>query len=241
VSEEAPQPVGEPVDFSGATPPDGRELRGDRVTLRAFEPARDAEPMYRVSHAPDGDPRVWTYLYEGPFPDLPSYEAQLTELASGSDPTFYAIVPKSSGVASGQASYMAIVPEHGTIEIGSIWLAPTLQRTAEATEAIYVLAAHAFDDLGYRRLEWKCNALNAPSRAAAQRFGFAFEGIFAQHRVVKAHNRDTAWYSITDQRWPQIKAGFQAWLAPENFDQRGIQRRSLRELTGDGGHPVRQR
>jgi RimJ/RimL family protein N-acetyltransferase len=125
---------------------------------------------------------------------------------------------------------MRIVTEHGVIEIGHIWFAPILQRTRQATEAIYLLARHAFDDLGYRRFEWKCDSLNEPSRRAAERFGFIYEGVFRQHMVVKGRNRDTAWFSIVDGAWPAVRAGFEAWLAPENFDEEGRQRRSLRDV-----------
>jgi hypothetical protein len=128
------------------------------------------------------------------------------------------------------ASYLRITPEHGAVEIGHIWFGSTLKRTPAATEAIYLLARHVFDDLGYRRLEWKCNALNAPSRRAADRFGFTFEGVFRKQQVVKGRNRDTAWYAIVDDDWPPIRAGFEAWLAPENFDAEGRQRRSLAQF-----------
>jgi RimJ/RimL family protein N-acetyltransferase len=128
-------------------------------------------------------------------------------------------------------SYLSIVPEHGLIELGHIWFSRQLQRTPAATEAVYLLAKHAFQELGYRRLEWKCNALNAPSRNAALRFGFEFEGIFKQHRVVKGHNRDTAWFAITDKRWPAVNAAFETWLDPANFAADGSQLQSLRELT----------
>ena len=131
----------------------------------------------------------------------------------------------------GLTSYLRITPEFGVIEIGHIWFGAPLQRTTAATEAIYLLARHAFDDLGYRRLEWKCNALNAASRRAAERFGFTFEGVFRKHQVVKGRNRDTAWYAITDEDWPAIRAGFQSWLAPANFDGEGRQRHRLGELT----------
>jgi len=122
------------------------------------------------------------------------------------------------------------VPEHGVIEIGHIWFAPTLRRTRQATEAIYLLARHAFDDLGYRRFEWKCDSLNQPSRRAAERFGFVYEGVFRQHMVVKGRNRDTAWFSILDREWPAVRAGFEAWLSSPNFDEEDRQRKSLREL-----------
>jgi RimJ/RimL family protein N-acetyltransferase len=133
------------------------------------------------------------------------------------------------------ASYLRITPEHGVIEIGHIWFGLALQRTREATEAIYLLASHAFDDLGYRRLEWKCNALNEPSRRAADRFGFTYEGTFRKHQIVKGRNRDTAWYSILDEQWPAIRASFEAWLDDQNFDEHGRQRRRLSELRGSGG------
>jgi RimJ/RimL family protein N-acetyltransferase len=125
---------------------------------------------------------------------------------------------------------MRITPDHGVIEIGHIWFAPALQRTRQATEAIYLLARHAFDDLGYRRFEWKCDSLNQPSRQAAERFGFVFEGVFRQHMVIKDRNRDTAWFSILDGEWPVVRAAFEAWLAPENFDEEGRQRRRLAEV-----------
>ena len=129
--------------------------------------------------------------------------------------------------ALGMASFMRMVPEFGVIEIGHIWFAPELQRTRQATEAIYLMAKHAFDDLGNRRLEWKCDSLNEPSKRAAERFGFTFEGVFRQHMVVKGRNRDTTWFSMTDAEWPLRRAAFEAWLAPDNFDEEGRQRRSL--------------
>jgi RimJ/RimL family protein N-acetyltransferase len=142
-----------------------------------------------------------------------------------------AIVPTETGKATGWASYMRINPTHGVIEVGNILFSPALQRTRAATEAMYLMARHIFDDLGYRRYEWKCNAENAPSRRAALRFGFTFEGIFRQHMVVKGHNRDTAWFAMLDHEWPARKRAFEAWLQPENFDDSGRQRRSLAELS----------
>jgi RimJ/RimL family protein N-acetyltransferase len=146
------------------------------------------------------------------------------------DPLYYTLLGLPNERPLGIASYLRITPEFGVIEIGHIWFGPPLQRTTGATEAIYLLAAHAFDDLGYRRLEWKCNALNAGSRRAAERFGFTFEGVFRNHQIVKGRNRDTAWFAITDEDWPAIRTGFQAWLAPENFDANGRQKRSLGDL-----------
>jgi RimJ/RimL family protein N-acetyltransferase len=224
------QPVGERIDFSGAERPQPIALRGSRVVLRPIDPDGDAEPLYEISHPPAGDPSIWTYLTEGPYPDLNAFREALRAQATSADQVFFTVARAQDGRPLGIVSYLAIEPAHGTIEIGSIWFGPELQRTAAATEAVYLLARHAFDDLGYRRLEWKCNALNAPSRSAALRFGFEFEGIFAQHRVVKGRNRDTAWFAITDARWPPIRSGFESWLAPANFDAEGVQRHPLREL-----------
>jgi RimJ/RimL family protein N-acetyltransferase len=148
--------------------------------------------------------------------------------ARSEDPLFFTVVKDER--PAGMASYLRITPEHGAIEIGHIWFGSTLKRTPAATEAIYLLARHVFDDLGYRRLEWKCNALNAPSRRAADRFGFTFEGVFRKQQVVKGRNRDTAWYAIVDDDWPPIRAAFEAWLAPGNFDASGRQRRALAQF-----------
>jgi RimJ/RimL family protein N-acetyltransferase len=226
----AEQPLGEPIDFTGAATPARIEHRGRYTVLRPLRVEEDAPLLYAASHAPTGDPTVWTYLYEGPFPDLETYRATLEQQAAGDDPLFFAVTRAEDGKPLGVASYLAIVPDHGTIEVGHIWFGPELKRTPAATEAIYLLARHAFDDLGYRRFEWKCNALNAPSRSAATRFGFDFEGIFRNHRVVKGRNRDTAWFAITDARWPALRTAFEAWLDPANFEQSGAQRTSLRHL-----------
>ena len=225
------QPIGKPVAFGGATPPVHTVLTGARVRLRPIDPAGDAPELYAVSHPPDGDPRIWTYLYDGPYPDLDSFRESLDEQAARHDYVFFTVADAADDRPLGIVSFLSIVPEHGVIEIGNIWFGPALQRTAAATEAIFLLARHAFDDLGYRRLEWKCNALNEPSRSAAIRFGFQFEGVFLNHRVVKGHNRDTAWFAITGERWPAVRAAFERWLAPENFTADGRQRSSLRELT----------
>jgi RimJ/RimL family protein N-acetyltransferase len=220
--------LGAPVAFSGAARPSRSELVGRWVSLRPLQPETDAAELFRISHPPDGDPRIWTYLFEGPFPDLHAFCALLNAQAVSEDPLFFTVIV--GGRPSGIVSYLATLPEHGTIELGNIWFGPALQRTPAATEAIFLLTRHAFDDLGNRRVEWKCNALNGPSRRAAERFGFIYEGTFAQHRVVKGRNRDTAWFAITDRRWPMVRAAFEAWLGPENFDADGAQLRSLRSL-----------
>lgn len=230
----AAQPLGRAVAFEPAARPDPTTvLRGRHVLLRPPDPAVDARPLYEATHPPDGDPRIWTYLYDGPYASVEELADAIARDASDPGRVFVTVVRGSDQRPVGRCSYLEIVPEHGTIEIGNIFFAPSLQRTTGATEAIFLLMDHAFGRLGYRRLEWKCNALNAPSRAAAERFGFRFEGIFAQHRIVKGRNRDTAWYAITDARWPALREAFEQWLSPSNFDGCGNQRRSLGALTAD--------
>ncbi len=223
-------PLGTPLDWTPAAAPRREALRGSHVLLRPLDAAADAAPLYAVSHPPQGDSAIWDYLFEGPFESAGEMGRLLAEAEASEDPLFYTLVGLPDERPLGLASYLRIQPEHGSIEIGNIWFGMPLQRTTAATEAIYLLARHAFGELGYRRLEWKCNALNAPSRRAAERFGFTFEGVFRKHLVVKGRNRDTAWYSIVDDEWPAIRAGFEAWLAPGNFGEDGVQKRSLAEL-----------
>jgi RimJ/RimL family protein N-acetyltransferase len=218
-----PVPGWAPVERPGRAP-----LPGRHVVLRAVDPAADEAALYAVSHPPEGDLSTWTYLPDGPYESPADMRRMLDFAARSEDPLFFTVVKDER--PAGMASYLRITPEHGAIEIGHIWFGSTLKRTPAATEAIYLLARHVFDDLGYRRLEWKCNALNAPSRRAADRFGFTFEGVFRKQQVVKGRNRDTAWYAIVDDDWPPIRAGFEAWLAPENFDAEGRQRRSLAQF-----------
>jgi RimJ/RimL family protein N-acetyltransferase len=224
-------PLGEPVEWSAVAVPSEAEMRGERVLLRPFAPAADAESIHAATR---DDPSIWAYLRFGPFEESEQLRGVLENEAAALGYLFYAIEPTTGPDAGrgalGQAAYMAIETGAGSIEIGSIFFAPGLRRTPAATEAIYLLARHAFDDLGYRRLEWKCNALNAGSRAAAERFGFSFEGVFRKHEVIKGRNRDTAWFSIVDDEWPAIRAAFEAWLDPSNFDADGAQLRRLGEL-----------
>jgi RimJ/RimL family protein N-acetyltransferase len=223
------KPLGEKLEWRGARVPAKEELRGRTVTLRPVDPEGDLESLYRESHEPGGDPSVWTYLWEGPYEDADQMRANLVDDAASADTLWFSVVPHDQGVAVGRATYLRIDGAAGSIEIGNIWFGPSLRRTTAATEAIYLLARHAFEDLGYRRLEWKCNALNAASRRAAERFGFQFEGVFRNHMIVKGRNRDTAWFSIIEGEWPRVAAGFEAFLAPQNFDAEGRQRRSLAE------------
>ena len=204
-------------------------IDGDLVRLEVLEPQRHAASLFTSSHVP-GAESLWEHLPYGPFAGQAEFTAWLEQRAASTDPLFFAVVDWESMRAVGMASFLRIEPDHGVIEIGHIWFAPELQRTRKATEAIFLLAKTAFDDLGYRRLEWKCDSLNLPSRRAADRFGFNFEGIFRQHMIVKSRNRDTAWFAMTDGEWPLRKAAFEAWLSAENFDETGRQRKTLSEL-----------
>lgn len=220
-------PNADPVTTRDRQAPPREVLPGQSVRLEPLEPARHGAALF--AGARDGDPqgKLWTYMPYGPFDDPAIFTAWLEERAAERDPLFFAVIDEASGRAAGMVSYLRIVPAMGVIEIGHIWFAPRLQRTRQATEAIFLLARRAFDGLGYRRLEWKCDALNAASRRAAKRFGFTFEGVFRQHMIVKGHNRDSAWFSILDGEWPAIRGAFEAWLSPGNFDIEGRQKRPL--------------
>ena len=218
------------LDWIPARTPGRIPLVGATVRLEPIDPANHAAALFAASHEIDGGKAVFRYLPYGPFAGVDDFKPWLEQCASSNDPLFVAILEGETAVPKGMASFMRMAPEHGVIEIGHIWFAPSLQRTRQATEAIYLMARYAFDDLGYRRLEWKCDAQNEPSRRAAERFGFKFEGVFRQHLVVKDRNRDTAWFSILDGEWPVIQTAFEAWLAPDNFDAGGRQRQSLAAL-----------
>jgi RimJ/RimL family protein N-acetyltransferase len=214
------------LNWHPAQAPQREPLPGETVVLEPLDPRRHGEDLFTAANGADA---TWLYLPYGPFSSRDAFMAWLNDRAPLDDPLTFTIIDRVAGAARGLASFMSIVPEHGVIEIGHIWLSPQLQRTRQATEAIYLMSRHSFD-LGNRRLEWKCDAANAGSRRAAERFGFTFEGVFRQHRVIKDRNRDTAWYSIIDREWPVRRAAFEAWLSPDNFDDRGIQRRSLEEV-----------
>jgi RimJ/RimL family protein N-acetyltransferase len=218
------------ADLTGWAParrPAPRVLEGDRVRLVPVDPARDAEDLFAAAGA---DPELWRYLPYGPFAGAGELRAQLERGAGSRDPLFLSVVDAGSGRAAGVVSYLRVEPAHGCIEIGHIWFGAALQRTPGATEAIFLLLRHAFEELGHRRVEWKCNAANARSCRAAARFGFTYEGVFRQHMVVKGRSRDTAWYSLLDGEWAVASTAFRAWLAPENFDARGRQRTRLADL-----------
>jgi len=222
-----------PVGWEPARRPH-RTLQGPRVRLEGLDPARHADDLFAAAHGPGADPDLWRYLSYGPFANVEELRVWLVERAASRDPLFLAVVDLATGRARGVVSYLRIEPVHGCIEIGHIWFGAVLQRTPQATEAIFLLVRHAFEDLGNRRIEWKCDAANARSRRAAERFGFTFEGVFRQHQIVKGRSRDTAWFSLLDREWPASRIAFQAWLAPENFDGAGRERHPLRALRGEG-------
>ncbi len=205
---------------------DGRMLTGRTVKLERLDIARHGPELYRSFCDAPGQEAIWTYMNFGPWPDEGAFLAWATSVESGVDPMFYAIVP-DNGDAAGMAAFQAHALAHGSIELGNIWFAPSLQGSTAATEAIYLMLCHAFDDLGCRRVEWKCDSLNAKSRRAAERFGFQYEGLFRQHFVIKGRNRDTTWFAMLDGDWPAVKARFDNWLDPANFDDNGRQRRPL--------------
>lgn len=221
------QPIGDPVPGWTARPrPPRAPLDGRYCRIEPLDVARHAEALF-AANAEDTDGRMWTYMAYGPFARLEDYRTWARAAAAGEDPLFHAILDARSGRALGVAAYLRIEPAVGVIEVGHIAYAPALQRTPAATEAMYLLMRRVFEELGYRRYEWKCDALNAPSRAAAERLGFRFEGVFRQATLYKGRNRDTAWYAVIDRDWPERKAAFEAWLAPGNFTHDGRQRRPL--------------
>ena len=222
-------PIGPRVDGPPAKRPARITLTGRGVTLAPLDASLHGDALFEGITGEGGD-RLWHYLFEGPFADRAAFDIHLKRIAASEDPLFFAILNNASGRAVGYASYMRIEPVHRVIEVGSILYTPRLQQTTLATEAMYLMARHVFEDLGYRRYEWKCNALNAPSRRAALRFGFTFEGIFRQHMIVKGRNRDTAWFSMLDSEWPVRKANFERWLDPSNFSADGRQKVALSTL-----------
>jgi RimJ/RimL family protein N-acetyltransferase len=224
------QPIGFPLPGWSERPrPPRAPIAGRYCTVEPLDPDRHAAPLFEAN-SEDREGRNWTYLPYGPFSTLDAYRGWIVAASRADDPLFYAIVDNSTGQAVGVASLMRIDPKPGVIEVGGINYSPRLQRRPAATEAMYLLMRRVFDELGYRRYEWKCDSLNAPSRAAAQRLGFQYEGLFRQATVYKERNRDTAWFSILDSEWPPLRAAFEAWLDPANFAADGRQRRSLTSL-----------
>ncbi|MCV4261730.1 GNAT family N-acetyltransferase [Pseudomonas capsici] len=219
-----------PIQWQPASLPENKTLEGRFIRLEKLDPARHADDLWLALNGPDSDPKLWDYLPSGPFNERGAFDAWLQRHASDTDPWFYSVVDQHTGVTEGVISLMSIVAAHGRIEIGHVTFGARMQRTPKGTEAIYLLAREAFA-LGYRRLEWKCNANNARSKRAADRFGFSYEGLFRQHMVVKGVNRDTAWYSILDNEWPALQKAFEAWLAVDNFKD-GQQIKGLEAFRG---------
>ena len=224
------QAIGLPVgDWRPPPYPRQDPITGRFCRLEPLKPEIHARSLFEAN-GQDAEGRSWTYLPYGPFDSFEDYLAWMQANCEGSDPLFFAIIGQQTNQALGVASYLRITPAAGSIEVGHLNFSPRLQRTPAATEAMYLMMAKAFS-LGYRRYEWKCNALNTPSRIAAQRLGLSFEGVFRQATVSKGRNRDTAWYAAIDEDWPALQNAFQQWLRPENFDPQGRQRQSLSALT----------
>lgn len=224
------QPIGPAIpDWSPRARPPATPMIGRLCRVEPLDAQRHIDDMHAAfSEAADG--RDWTYLSVD-YLARDAYRDWLTKLGANGDPMPHVIVDQTTGKAVGTASFMRIDPLNGVIEVGHILLAPRLQRTPAATEAMFLMMRRVFEELGYRRYEWKCDALNAPSRTAAQRLGFRFEGIFRQAVVYKGRNRDTAWFSIIDSEWPSLNRAYRRWLEPNNFDPAGRQRERLSELT----------
>lgn len=221
------QPIGTPLhDWQPRAAPSASVLQGRTCRLVPADPGRHSQELWQAL-SEDTEGGVFTYLPYGPFADHDEYVQWMVSTCLGPDPQFFTILDTASDRAVGLASYLRIAPQVGVIEVGHLQFTPPLQRTTAATEAMYLMMSNAFGKLGYRRYEWKCDSLNGPSRRAAERLGFQFEGIFRQATVYKGRNRDTAWYSIVDSEWPKLEAEFVRWLAPDNFDSAGRQRTRL--------------
>lgn len=216
------------VNWTPPSTPARSPLQGRYCRIEPLDFAAHARALHQAN-ALDSEGRMWTYLPYGPFDSFASYSAWLTSACASQDPMFFAIIDLQLDQALGVAAYSRIDLSNGAIEVGHLAYSPRLQRTRAASEAMYLMMQQVFD-LGYRRYEWKCNALNAASRQAAQRLGFSFEGIFRQARVVKGRSRDTAWYSVIDSEWPTLQSAYQRWLDPANFDERQQQRVTLSSL-----------
>jgi len=231
VRNELGQQIGFPLpNWTPPPAPPRKAMEGRYCWLEPLDPDRHAAGLFEANAA-DADGRSWTYLPYGPFSDLPSYRAWLKASSTSSDPLFFAVITATGGRPVGVASYLRIAPAAGSIEVGHIHYSPLLQRSPAGTEAMYLMMKQAFES-GYRRYEWKCDALNAASRSAAQRLGLSFEGVFRQATVYKGRNRDTAWYAAIDAEWPALRDAYLAWLDPGNFDGTGRQRARLSGLTG---------
>ena len=214
------------ASWKGVPRPECIMLDGSYARLEPLDPAKHGADLLASAQEPGADDR-FRYLFEEAPAGMADFTLWLEQAAKSSDPLFFAVVDQATGRAEGRQSLMRIDPTHGVIEVGHILWGPAIARTRVVTEALFLFAHYVFDTLGYRRLEWKCNDLNGPSKQAARRFGFTFEGVFRQHMVAKGRNRDTAWFAMTDADWPRLKAGYEAWLRSDNFDGDGRQRSKL--------------
>ncbi len=224
------QPIGpELPGWTGAEQPPREPIEGRFCRIEPLDAERHSQDLYEA-YSEDAGGKLWTYMFAGPFASVEDLRAWMEPACKTDDPLFHALIDSATDKAVGIAAYLRIKPDHGVIEIGSITYSPRLQRTRAATEAMYLLMTRAFDELGYRRYEWKCDSLNAASRRAADRLGFTYDGLFRQAVVYKGRSRDTAWYSIIDRDWPAIKRAYLKWLDAGNFDRDGRQNRRLQEL-----------
>jgi RimJ/RimL family protein N-acetyltransferase len=223
-------PIGPEVATAPAARPERIVLEGRYCRLEPLDPIRHGDALFRASSPPDAAAR-FLYLFEEPPAVRAPFQAWLEKVAASTDPLFFAVIDKRTGKVEGRQTFMRIDPANHVIEIGSIYWGPAISRSAVTTEANFLFAQYAFEKLGYRRFEWKCNALNAPSRAAAERFGYTYEGHFRRAVVIKGRTRDTSWYSMISDDWPKLRAAYQAWLSPDNFDAAGRQKSALSALT----------
>jgi RimJ/RimL family protein N-acetyltransferase len=230
----APISVSNLKDWTPRAKPIRKVLNGRYCRLEPIDASKHGEELFEASSVSDADER-FRWLFEYPPESRGEFQPWLDRVQASEDPLFFAVVDKSSDTAAGRQALMRIDTTHGVIEIGSIYWGPLISRRPAATEALYLFAEYVFDELGYRRFEWKCHNMNDPSKRAAVRFGFKFEGIFRQHVVFKGGNRDTAWFSIIDGEWPALRSGYRAWLDPGNFDASGRQKRRLEEFRADFG------
>lgn len=212
--------------------PDISSLEGRFVRLERLDPERHTDGLFGASSPPDGDER-FRWLPDFPPRSLEEFRPWVEKSANSQDPLFFAVIDKATGKVGGRQTLMRMDMANGVAEIGHIYWGPLISRKPAATEALYLFARHLFDDLGYRRFEWKCNNSNLPSKRAAVRFGFEHEGVFRQHLIVKGLNRDTAWFAMIDKDWPALKAAYEAWLSPTNFDEKGLQRRPLDDFRAE--------
>jgi len=213
--------------WTGVPRPSRVTLDGRYARLEPLDPARHGADLLRVARAPGAEER-FRYLWDAPPADVDVMTAWLARATASDDPLFFAVVDRATGRAEGRQALMRVEPGHGVVEVGHVLWGPAIARTRVATEALFLTARYVFETLGCRRFEWKCDDQNAPSKRAALRFGFAFEGTFRQHMVIKGRNRDTAWFAMLDRDWPRLRAGYEAWLRPENFGPGGEQRGRLR-------------